>query len=269
MTFCVGEKKNLQVSLEVLLVLFSLSFCSPNAVENEFEFEMRSKMEMTSSSNTKGDALRFWRIQTMKRQKLRYFESKMASSRRERARGRILREWTVSTVRGRESASFLVSGYLVFWIETARKSKAMTSKYEALREWLDRRSLSRLWFHWFLESLNQIEIADKMEIAEQFYHQNLRSLLLRSWRELVVENRRQKKLRRKATDFRRTAVKQRAFGHWHCRFVDGQQHRECDAVALRFQVLDPQTMTMCTHSATHCAATSMSMSIHFEPEHVE
>lgn len=172
----------------------------------------------------------------MKRQKLRYFESKMASSRRQRARGRIFREWTVSTVRGRESASFLVSGYLTFWIETARKHKITASKCKALREWLDRRTLSRLWFRWFLESLNQIEINDKMEIAEQFYHQNLRSLLMRSWKELVIENRKQKKLRKKANDHRRSVIKQRAFRHWHCHFVDSQEQRECDAVALQFQV---------------------------------
>ena len=172
----------------------------------------------------------------MKRQKLRYFESKMVSMHRHRKRMRILREWRVLVVVDRESVAFLRLKYLKFWRQNARKRKINALKCKALREWIWNRTLNRLWFQWYLETLNRIEINDKMEIAEQFYHQNLRSMQFRSWKELVVDNRRQKKLRKMALRFHCGKVKRRTFGHWYHVFVDSEQQREYDEIAQQFQV---------------------------------
>ena len=171
----------------------------------------------------------------MKRQKLRYFESKMTAKFRQNEKLRIFREWTLSVIVDRESVAFLRSKYVLFWRESARKRKESALKYEAFREWLDNRTLNRLWFQWYLESLNRIEINDKMEIALQFHHQNARSMWFRSWKELVLENRKQKKLRKTATNFHRKMLKQKAFRQWHCRFVDSEEQREYDEMAMRFQ----------------------------------
>jgi len=171
----------------------------------------------------------------MKRQKLRYFESKLTAKHRQHDILRIFREWTMSVIVDRESAAFLRSKYVLFWRESARKRKGTALKYEAFREWLDNRTLNRLWFQWYLESLNRIEINDKMEIALQFHHQNARSMWFRSWKCLVLENRKQKKLRKTATNFQRKVLRRKAFSHWHRRFVDSEEQRELDDIAMNYQ----------------------------------
>eukprot|EP01084_Bolivina_argentea_P302631 522403_1 len=85
------------------------------------------------NSEIKRDVLLLWQRNTIKQQRLKYFENKIRCKHVKLAIQRIFNEWKWNICVNQESELFLLSNYLKYWYEISKKSSDINSKYMILK----------------------------------------------------------------------------------------------------------------------------------------
>ena len=150
----------------------------------------------------------------MKRQRLKYFETKLDTKHQELESHRVFTEWKVLVYGNQQSDAFLASNALKFWLQQTKKHKAEIVKHDALKRWIDMKTLHQLWLRWYLKTMDEIEMNDKIAISDDFFGQKLQSQVMKLWKEYVLNSRKEKKWNKKTKKIYKKSMKRRTFRHW-------------------------------------------------------
>ena len=188
----------------------------------------------------KKDVLDFWRRNTMKQQRLKYFEQKIKIKHKafeQRRKYKIFNEWKILVIDNQQSQLYLLSNYLDFWLKFSKKRHELTTKYEILNKWICMKSLHKIWLHWFLVTQDQIELNDKIEISIDFYSNKVKTLSFMSWKKFMIKNKKQKKLIKKIKNISKKSLKKRAFNHWFFIYSKYKTQKEIEEICDRYKLL--------------------------------
>eukprot|EP01083_Nonionella_stella_P083866 231964_1 len=194
---------------------------------------IRRKIE----SQIKVEVVLAWQRSSMKRQRLIYFANKVACKHHVFELRLLWMEWKGAVIRNTRSELLVLSNCLQFWYKMSRKHAENSCKCNILCAWIDEKQLKSVWFNWYLQTLHQIEMRDKSDIAVHFYGYKIKSILFLKWKAFKVNHHKQKLLTKKLKNSQKTSVKRKVLNHWFGVFYQYQQHHRITQITQRFLLL--------------------------------
>ena len=175
-----------------------------------------------------------WRRRTIRRQRLKYFEEKLTAKHRELESQRIFTEWKALVCGNQQSEAFLLSNALQYWLKQSKKHKSEQLKCDALKQWIDIKTLNQLWLRWYLRTMDEIEMNDKIAISDDFFGQKLQTQTMRIWKQYAEDNKKEKKLTKKLKKIHKKSLKRKAFSHWKSIHAERVYQSKTNQMALQF-----------------------------------